>query len=66
MVIVGGIISFIVEMKIQCQHISANVNPKPNSLLFIDSNRVAYAFSNQVAIYDIAIKRVLFTIHGIL
>jgi hypothetical protein len=52
-------------MKIQCRHISANVNPKPNSLVFIDNSHLAYAFSNQIAIYQIDSKQVLYTIYGI-
>jgi hypothetical protein len=30
----------------------------------MDNKRIVYAFSNQVAVYDIAEKRVNFTIHG--
>lgn len=51
-------------MKVECRHISANANPKPNSLLFLDSYRLVYAFSNQVALYNVESRQVLFTIHG--
>ena len=53
-----------VEMKIDCRHISANANPKTNVIQFLDSSHICFGFSNQLGVYSITEKKILFTIHG--
>ena len=41
-----------------CLHISANANPMPNSLQFLNDNTIAYLARNQVMLYDIPTSKV--------
>ena len=43
---------------ISCEHISANCNPMPNALRFLDQNTIAFCFRDQVGLYEIDINKI--------
>lgn len=46
-------------MKYQCEHISANCNPMPSTLIFLNNSTIAFCFRNQVGIYDLDENKIL-------
>lgn len=43
---------------ISCEHISANCNPMPNALKFVDANTIAFCFRNQVGLYSVSMNKI--------
>lgn len=51
-------------MEVVCRHISANCNPMPNVVAFLDQDTVVFAFSNNIALYSLAKDQIQLTIFG--
>lgn len=51
-------------MQVKCKHISANCNPMPNVVDFLDKDTLVFGFSNNLALYSLSQNRILLTIFG--
>ena len=51
-------------MKVVCRHLGANSNPKPNLVHFLDQDHLVFAFSSQIAVYQLSTNKIIQSIKG--
>ena len=51
-------------MNINCLHLAANCNPKTNVITFLNSDLIAFAYADQVAIYSNSAGKIISSIFG--